>query len=65
MRKAVHHLRRPVAIKRTSWFPSLSPPAVFDGTPDSEPPGVRTKQKTPRKFGLPNFRQANNYANVP
>jgi hypothetical protein len=46
MRKAVHHLRRPVAIKRT-WvdFSALSPPAVFDGTLDSYPSKVRTKLK--------------------
>jgi len=44
MRKAVHHLRRPFAIKRTwAGCPAFSPPAVFDGIPTSEEVGIRTK----------------------
>jgi hypothetical protein len=45
MRKAVHHLRRPFAIKRTwAGFPAFSPPAVFDGTPRPDGREIRTKQ---------------------
>jgi hypothetical protein len=40
MRKAVHHLRRPFAIKR-----AIPPPAVFDGTHQPHGQQVRTKLK--------------------
>ena len=58
MRKAVHHLRRPVAIKRTwAGFPAFSPPAVFDGIPAPEEAGIRTKLNY-AELALAEFRQS-------